>query len=102
MSLAIQKNNQSTHNFMRFMAWAVLAILVTLIAAGQVHAADILKAGDTTVKETFGTGSTFAKWLILGEVIFGVFSYIKTKNLLLLGGVVVVIVFTTIGFNLAA
>ena len=98
MDMNVQKQNK----YGQYIGLAVFAILITFIALGQAQAADILKAGGATVKETFGAGSTFAKWLILGEVIFGVFSYIKTKNLLLLGGVVVVIVFTTIGFNLAA
>lgn len=102
MNTDINHNNEFSTKLVRFVAFATFALLLTLMAMGQVHAADILKTGDATVKETFGSGSTFAKWLILGEVIFGVFSYIKTKNLLLLGGVVVVIVFTTIGFGLAA
>ncbi|WCB52521.1 type IV conjugative transfer system pilin TraA (plasmid) [Aeromonas salmonicida subsp. salmonicida] len=42
------------------------------------------------------------KWIILAEVIIGVASYIKTKNLLLLFGVIIVVVFTTVGFQLAA
>lgn len=102
MNLAIQENDASIPRFLRFIAWASLAILVTLMSMGNAHAVDILAPGATTVTDTFGAGSTFAKWLILAEVIIGVFMYIKTKNLLLLAGVAVVIVFTTIGFDLAA
>lgn len=101
MNLATVQNQEFAERLTRFLLLATVALLVTILSMGQVHAADILAPGATTVNETFGAGSTFAKWLILGEVIFGVFMYIKTKNLLLLGGVVVVIVFTTIGFNLA-
>ena len=97
-------NNESIQKFAKFMAYFALAILVTLMGMGMVHAAagdDVLAGGATTVTKTFGAESTFAKWLILGEVIVGTFMYIKTKNLMLLGGVVVVVVFTTLGFQLA-
>lgn len=97
-------NNDTLHRSARFMAWFALAVLVTLMGMGMVHAADtdVLSGGAGTVNKTFGADSTFAKWLILGEVIVGTFMYIKTKNLMLLGGVVVVVVFTTLGFQLAA
>ncbi|HHQ4545256.1 TPA: type IV conjugative transfer system pilin TraA [Aeromonas veronii] len=81
--------------------FALMIIAIGFFCANHVEAADFLKAGAGTVKDSLGSGSTFSKWLILGEVIFGVVSYIKTKNLLLLAGVIVVVVFTTVGFGLA-
>ncbi|ENA1860345.1 TraA fimbrial protein precursor, partial [Aeromonas salmonicida] len=69
---------------------------------GQAHAVDMLAGQSGTVNDTFGANSTVAKWIILAEVIIGVASYIKTKNLLLLFGVIIVVVFTTVGFQLAA
>jgi type IV conjugative transfer system pilin TraA len=52
------------------------------------------------VKDTFGSGSTFAQWLILAEVIVGVIMYIRTKNMMLLMGSIVVVVATTVGYTL--
>ena len=90
-----------SRGMMHAVAIFAVAIMTTLLAVDNAQAADMLKAGAVTVNENFGNGSTFSKWLILGEVIFGVVSYIKTKNLLLLAGVIVVVVFTTVGFGLA-
>lgn len=84
------------------MALMAVAVLVTLFTFGQAHAVDMLAGQSGTVNDTFGANSTVAKWIILAEVIIGVASYIKTKNLLLLFGVIIVVVFTTVGFQLAA
>ncbi|MBM9524897.1 TraA fimbrial protein precursor [Aeromonas salmonicida subsp. salmonicida] len=84
------------------MALMAVAVLVTLLTFGQAHAVDMLAGQSGTVNDTFGANSTVAKWIILAEVIIGVASYIKTKNLLLLFGVIIVVVFTTVGFQLAA
>lgn len=56
--------------------------------------------GKDTVNDTFGKDSTFATWLIIGEIVIGAFMYIKTKNLMLLAGVAVVIVFLNVAFGL--
>lgn len=94
--------NFHTNGFLKkIFTWSIVAAFAALIFSGYANADDILKAGKSTVDDTFGANSTFAKWLILGEVIVGTFMYIKTKNLMLLGGVIVVVVFTTIGFGLA-
>ncbi len=66
----------------------------------HVHAADLLVGGKQTVDDTFGKDSTLAKWVIIGEILVGVFMYIKTKNLMLLAGVAVVIVFLNVAFGL--
>ena len=81
------------------MALMAVAVLVTLLTFGQAHAVDMLAGQSGTVNDTFGANSTVAKWIILAEVIIGVASYIKTKNLLLLFGVIIVVVFTTVGFQ---
>lgn len=102
MNQAYQQYNMTNNIALRAFAWLALAVVLTALSMSNAHAVDLMAGGAGTVKDTFGGGSTFSKWLILGEVIFGVFAYIKTKNLILLGGVAVVIAFTTIGFNLAA
>jgi type IV conjugative transfer system pilin TraA len=84
----------------------IMAFLLPLFAllsyTGVAQAVDLMADGAQTVTDTFGANSALAKWIILGEVIFGVITYIKTKNIMILFGIAIVIVFTTIGFSLAA
>lgn len=79
-----------------------LPLFVLLSYTGLARAEDLMEAGKQTVTDTFGGGSAIAKWIILGEVIVGIITYIKTKNMFMLFGIAVVIVFTTIGFGLAS
>ncbi|AUQ43894.1 type IV conjugative transfer system pilin TraA [Yersinia ruckeri] len=79
-----------------------LPLFVLLSYTGLVRADDLMAAGQETVTGTFGAGSSIAKWIILAEVIVGIITYIKTKNMFMLFGIAVVIVFTTIGFGLVA
>lgn len=90
------------NNILNFLMLALLPVLVILALTDNALAADLLASGQQVVTDTFGPDSSIATWIILGEVIFGIISYIKTKNIILLFGVVVVVVFTTIGFGLAA
>lgn len=86
----------------RLAQYSVAPLLTILAATGIAHADDLMAPGQQTVTDTFGENSSVALWIILGEVIFGAISYIRTKNIMLLFGVAVVIVFTTIGFSLAS
>lgn len=81
----------------------ILAVLVSLGVVGlaQASGTDLLSGAAAPVKSTFGSGSTMAKWLVLAEVVVGTVMYIKTKNMMLLIGAIVVVVFTTVGFTLA-
>lgn len=83
-------------------AKASLAFLLSLgfIGLAQAAGGDLLSAAADPVKSTFGSDSTFAKWLILAEVIVGVIMYIRTKNMMLLMGAIVVVVATTVGYTL--
>lgn len=77
-------------------------LLMLLSAAAPAVADDLLASGQQTVTDTFGADSSIAIWIVLAEVIVGVISYIRTKNIMLLFGVAVVVVFTTVGFSLAS
>jgi type IV conjugative transfer system pilin TraA len=79
----------------------ILPALVLFLFTPVASADDLMAAGQQTVKDTFGAGSAIANWIILAEVVVGVIGYIRTKNILLLLGVAVVVVFTTIAFGLA-
>lgn len=84
---------------------AVMKIIISIMTAimlclSNAIADDLMAGGQETVTGTFGADSSIAKWIILAEVIVGIISYIKTKNMFLLFGIAVVIVYTSIGFGL--
>lgn len=71
-----------------------------LLGIGQMaHATDLLAGGKDDVKATFGADSFVMMCVIIAELIVGVSMYIRTKNLLILLGLVVVIVFTSVGMS---
>ncbi|AWK15449.1 hypothetical protein CCS41_12730 [Candidatus Fukatsuia symbiotica] len=76
------------------------SIIALLGIIGVSQAVDLMAGGKVTVTDTFGASSAIAKWIILAEVIVGIITFIKTKNVFMLFGIAVVIVFTTIGFSL--
>lgn len=101
MILSIQKTTPPAfRSTLRFSAWTVLAFLMVMVCMDHAYADDLLAAGKQTVDDTFGKNSTLSKWFILGEILVGVFTYIKTKNLMLLAGVAIVIVFLNVAFGL--
>ena len=53
------------------------------------------------MKKTFGSDSTVLGWVILAEVIVGGVMYMMTKNVKFLFGFAILIVFTTVGMNVA-
>jgi type IV conjugative transfer system pilin TraA len=89
-------------NILKAAKFALLPALAVLAITNNAHADDLMAPGKQVVSDTFGANSTVATWIILGEVIFGAVSYIKTKNIFLLFGVIVLVVFTTIGFGMAS
>ncbi len=65
-----------------------------LLGMGQMaHATDLLAGGKNDVKATFGADSFVIMCIYIAEIVIGVATYIRTKNLLILLGLVVVIVF---------
>lgn len=77
---------------------AVLAPAMLVMGTQSSQATDLLASGRADVVATFGADSLVAMAIILAEIIVGVGMYIKTKNLLILLGLAVVIVFTSVGF----
>lgn len=59
-------------------------------------ATDLLAGGKADVQATFGADSLVIMCIYLAEFVVGISMYIKSKNLLVLLGMVVVMVFTTV------
>ena len=78
---------------------AALSPLVLLGVGQMAQATDLLAGGKDDVKATFGADSFVMMCIIIAELIVGVGMYIRTKNLLILLGLVLVIFFTTVGLT---
>ncbi|WP_338850773.1 type IV conjugative transfer system pilin TraA [Klebsiella pneumoniae] len=62
-------------------ALAVMFVALMMTPSLHAHAVDLFKNGKTTVKDTFGSGSTVVWILYVLEILAAIFSYVKTKNL---------------------
>ncbi|UJD92292.1 type IV conjugative transfer system pilin TraA (plasmid) [Rahnella aquatilis] len=98
------KSTFSEINQARKVAGGIIPAIAAMLFCSNAFAEgkDLMAPGKETVSATFGADSSIAKWIILAEVIVGIITYIKTKNMFMLFGIAVVIVFTTIGFGLAS
>ncbi|EOG5422357.1 type IV conjugative transfer system pilin TraA, partial [Cronobacter sakazakii] len=62
---------------------------------------DLLASQDATVTSTFGHGSSLEKYFYFGEIIMALFTYIRARSPLVFVGLIIVIIFTRVGFALA-
>ncbi|MGX9843278.1 type IV conjugative transfer system pilin TraA, partial [Enterobacter hormaechei subsp. xiangfangensis] len=94
------RENRLTKFYLKTVGAFLFAFLVThpAFASGT----DLLASQNTTVNSTFGSGSSIVKWFYLGEILFGVFIYMKTRSPLTFLGVPLVIIATRIGFAIAS
>lgn len=77
---------------------ALFALMAVAPSIANATGTDLLASGKEDVIATFGSDSLVAMCIVLAEIIVGVGMYIKTKNLMILLGLAVVIIFTTVGF----
>lgn len=76
------------------------ALLMLFLSPNAFAAGDLAAPGKATIKATFGSGSTVLYTLYVLEILSGIFLYIKTKNLAVFGGIIAVLIFTTVAFGL--
>ncbi|KDE33532.1 conjugal transfer protein TraA [Kosakonia radicincitans UMEnt01/12] len=78
-------------------------ILISLMVSHYALASgnDLLAPQDSTVTGTFGHGSSLEKYLYYAEIFIAVFLYVKARSPLVFVGLVMVIIFTRLGFSLA-
>ena len=77
-----------------------LSPLLLLGMEQMANATDLLAAGKDDVKATFGADSFVIMCIYFAEMFVGVGMYIRSKNLMVLLGMVVVIIFTTVVLTL--
>lgn len=73
----------------------VLLAAVSVLCSNTVLAADELSGVMTSVKENFGSGSTFIKLLYGAEIIAGGYAWHKTKHPSAVIGIVILTLFMT-------
>ncbi|WP_217653909.1 type IV conjugative transfer system pilin TraA [Nissabacter archeti] len=88
------------HNAVRLAKLSLVPALAMLMFTGVVRADDLAAPGQTTVNDTFGAESSLAGWVIIGEILVGVVTYIKTRNIFALGSVAIVMVFLNVAYSL--
>lgn len=88
----------------RFYVKSAGAFLIAFIVTHPAFAGgtDLLASQNTTVNSTFGSGSSIVKWFYLGEILLGIYIYMKTRSPMTFLGVPLVIIATRIGFAIAS
>ncbi|QOI58090.1 type IV conjugative transfer system pilin TraA [Rouxiella badensis] len=74
-----------------------------VVIAPQIAAAagtDLLTGQSDTVNGTFGEGSSIEKYFYVAEVIMSLIAYFKARSPVVFMGLLLVIVFTRIGFSI--
>lgn len=66
-----------------------------------VRAEDLLASQKTDANDTFGHGSTVEWTLYIAEIIVSVVGYIKTRNPMVFGGMIIVLLITKAFYSLA-
>lgn len=61
---------------------------------------DILQGAKADVTTNFGPGSTFMYVVLAVEIVSGIIAFNKTKNLVVLSGFAIVIIFVNIAFGI--
>lgn len=93
----MMKKQSSTTNNMSFY-WNLLMMMVLLgfmmFYASDSHATNHLSGLKSDIADTFGANSDVPYFLLLAEGVVGAMAYIKTKNLMVLAGVPVLMIFT--------
>jgi len=92
----MKKQSSATNNMSVY--WNLLMMMVLLgfmmFYASDSHATNHLSGLKSDIADTFGDNSDVPYFLLLAEGVVGAMAYIKTKNLMVLAGVPVLMIFT--------
>lgn len=89
-------------NFLMLLKISVVGCLLLGMTDAYAVGTDLLAAQKDMISANFGDNSTLIYAAYMAEIISAIAIYIKTKNLLVLIGLVVVLIFTKAGFSLIA
>lgn len=92
----MKKQSSTTNNMSVY--WNLLMMMVLIgfmmFYASDSHATNHLSGLKSDIADTFGANSDVPYFLLLAEGVVGAMAYIKTKNLMVLAGVPVLMIFT--------
>lgn len=78
----------------------VIGFVIMMMPALHSHAEDLFASGKKQVEDSFGKESTIIYILYVIEILMAVFTYIRTKNLMMMGGIAAVMIFVNVAFGL--
>lgn len=61
---------------------------------------DLLSTQNATVTNTFGSQSSMVRWVYIGEVFMSIIAYWKVRTPMVFAGLIMLMIFTRIGFGL--
>lgn len=85
--------NKSYKIFKTCLPFLLMVTFLLLRMSGHAFCEDLLATSYDDVHGTFGKGSNFQKYLILGEVCVAVFSYIVSRKIGVFLGVILIMFF---------
>ena len=88
-------------NFLMLLNISIIGCLLLGMTDAYAAGTDLLAAQKDMISANFGDGSSLVYVAYMAEIISAIAIYIKSKNLLVLVGLVVVLIFTKAGFSLA-
>lgn len=92
-------NAFNKQNFKKLLFPFSLITVLSIFMTSSAFANDLLASGNEIVDKTLGKDSSLVRWLLILEVLAGIWMYIKTKNLVLLLGFVAVIIGINVAFS---
>ena len=95
-AIILQRTKQGAKFLIDIAPYLMLVAFLLFVMQESVHAAgtNYLSGLKDDVSATFGQESDVPKYLYLGEAILAAFAYMKTKNIMLLAGLPVLMIFT--------
>lgn len=90
VAIQTKRVGQFVYDIGPYLVFAALLIVV----AQNLHAENYLKNLKTDVSDTFGQSSDLPTYLYMGEAILAAVTYIKSKNIMVLAGLPVLMAFT--------
>ncbi|HEY3983479.1 type IV conjugative transfer system pilin TraA [Cedecea sp.] len=99
-AVAMTKANLYNPNVLTMVGLTLMALALMFMPSTHAEAVDLFTKGRTNIKDTFGLSSTVVWILYIIEGLGAVFTYTKTKNLAVFGGIAAVMVFVNVLFGI--
>ncbi|MBT0513767.1 type IV conjugative transfer system pilin TraA [Morganella morganii] len=96
----VLRNAFSNKKFITMLGVTSFAAGLMMMPSTHALADDLFAGAKDQVKDSFGKDSAIIYILYVIEVLMAVFTYIKTKNLMMMGGIAAVLIFVNVAFGL--